>query len=185
MKLFKNRLFAILLAAIIVIGSTLLSVNIKLNKEFSYVSDDFYNGVLIDGKRETSIHSQLIVIGRASEDIAAVAERNGVDVTEFKDNIGYFNYDILVMDGNISYIHYLYEDLLDDIMEAGNAINSIQLSTQDEQIAVNALEQIINAKETIESSAYNERVRKYISALPFPMEILADITGAYLPEYFA
>jgi len=185
MKIFKTRLFAYLLAALIVIVSSLISVNIKLNKEFSDVSNDFYNGVLTDGKRDISIHSQLILIGRAAEDIAAVAERNNIDVSQFKDDVDYFNYDILVMDGNISYIHYLYEDLLDDIMDVGYALTSVDLSTNDEQAAVSALEEIIKAKENIEISAYNERVRKYISSLPFPMSALADITGAHLPEYFA
>jgi len=185
MKIFKTRLFAYLLAALIVIVSSLISVNIKLNKEFSDVSNDFYNGVLTDGKRDISIHSQLILIGRAAEDIAAVAERNNIDVSQFKDDVDYFNYDILVMDGNISYIHYLYEDLLDDIMDVGTAINSVELSQQDEQLTVNALEEILKAKENIENSAYNERVRTYINSLQFPVDILADITGAYLPEYFA
>lgn len=185
MKIFKNRFFAIFLAVAIVLSSSLLSANIKLNKEFSKVSDDFYNGVLVDGKRDISIHSQLTAIGRASEDIVAVAERNGIDVTEFKDNVDYFNYDILVMDENISYIHYLYEELLDDIMEVGTALNSVQLSKTDEQLTVNALEEILQAKENIDNSAFNERVRKYINSLPFPMDILADITGANMPEYFA
>ena len=185
MKIFKKRFFAFILAFLIIVTSSLLSVNIKLNKEFSAVSEDFYSGVLIDGKRDISIHSQLIIIGRAAEEIAAVAERNGLDVAEFMDNVDYFNHDILVMDGDFSYLHYLYGELLDDIMDVGTSINSTTLDSKDEQIVVKALEDIISAKENIENSAYNERVRKYISALHFPMDVLADITGAYLPEYFA
>lgn len=185
MKILKKRFFALILAVIIVLGASMVSVHTKLNKEFSQVSDDFYNGVEVNGERDISIHSQLIQIGRVCEDIVAVADRYGIDVGEFKDNVDYFNYDILVMDGNISYIHYLYEELLDDIMEAVTKISSVELSKADEQITVNALENILQAKDNIENSAYNERVRKYISSLPFLMDFFANITGAYLPEYFA
>jgi len=185
MKIFKNRFFALILAVLIIISSSLLSLNIKLNKEFAKISDDFYNGVLVNGQRDLSIHSQLTTIGRIAEDLSAIAGRNGIDVSEFKDSVDYFNHDILVMHDNISYIHYLYEELLDDIMDVGYALTSVDLSTNDEKAAVFALEEILKAKENIEISAYNERVRKYISSLPFPMSALADITGAHLPEYFA
>jgi len=70
-------------------------------------------------------------------------------------------------------------------MEAVTKISSVELSKADEQITVNALENILQAKDNIENSAYNERVRKYISSLPFLMDFFADVTGAYLPEYFA
>lgn len=185
MKLIKNRFIALCLAVLIVIFSSLLSVHIKLNNEFSLVRDDFYNGVLIDGQRDISIHSQLTVIGRLAEDIAAVAERNGLNVDQFKDSIDYFSYDVLTMHENISYIHYLYEEMLDDIMETGYALNELELSENDELAVVNALEGIIVAKDNIEGSAYNERIRSYINSLRFPMNVWADISGASLPEYFA
>ena len=70
-------------------------------------------------------------------------------------------------------------------METGYALNELELSENDEFAVVNALEGIIVAKDNIEGSAYNERIRSYINSLRFPMNVWADISGASLPEYFA
>lgn len=173
------------MAAIIVLASTLVSVNVKLSKEFKAVTDGFYNGITVNGVKEESIHSQLMVISRAAEDLAAVAERNGIDVSEFRDEISYFNHDVIVMQEYISYIHYMYENILSYIMDVGQKLSAVSLSENDEKIAVSSLEAILRAKDNIEASSYNSTVREYISSLHFPTDFFAEFAGVALPEYFA
>ena len=48
MEFLKKRPAAIILAVIIVIGSTFLSVNVKLGKACQKVTDGFYSGVTYD-----------------------------------------------------------------------------------------------------------------------------------------
>ena len=42
MKLFKNRFFALLLAVVVVIASTLINTDVKFGRECSKVTEQFY-----------------------------------------------------------------------------------------------------------------------------------------------
>ena len=56
MKILKNRLIALLLCVLVVIGSTLLTTNIKLGREAEKVSDGFYKGSsIISAARRTGL----------------------------------------------------------------------------------------------------------------------------------
>ena len=46
MNLLKKPFVAVLLSALIVCGSTLLSVDVKLGKECQNIADGFYDGVV-------------------------------------------------------------------------------------------------------------------------------------------
>lgn len=185
MKLFRKKIMAYLLSALIILLSTVVSVNIKLGKECSEVVDGFYKGVMLDGVRDVSIRSQLEVISEASESIAALAERNGLNTEDFRSDIEYFKRLIVVMDEDISHIYYCYKGILDHVMNLGYALNELSLSSADEAGGVSSLQAILDAKDLIEASAYNESVRTYLNSLRFPTEFLAELSGVELPEYFA
>ena len=55
MDFLKKRPVAIILALIIVVGSTLLSVNIKLGSKCQTITDGFYSGVTYNGYEHPSI----------------------------------------------------------------------------------------------------------------------------------
>jgi hypothetical protein len=60
MKIFlSNRLVALFLSALIVAGSTLVSVHAKLGAQCDKITDGFYTGVRYDGDVHASISSQL------------------------------------------------------------------------------------------------------------------------------
>ena len=185
MKLFKKRIIAVLVAILIVVSSTLLSANIKLTKEFRDVTDGFYNGVLVDGKRDTSIHSQLLIVGKEAANLAAIAERNGIDVSQFKSDADYFSRDVITMQDDISYINYCYRDILEKITEVSYSLTAVELSQNDETAAINSLQAIMNAQSLIDASGYNESVRQYLSSLPILTEFFAELAGVWPPEYFA
>lgn len=185
MKVFAKRIIVLLIAALIVLCSTLLSVNLSLSKQFDKVTDGFYNGALHNGNKEPSLHSQLLIVGKEASALAAVAERNGLNVSEFRDNADYFCRDVITMQDDISYIYYCYQDLLDELMEVGQALTSLTLSANDEAAAVKSLQSIMDAQGLINASGYNESVRQYISSLPFLTVFFADLAGVDLPEYFA
>lgn len=185
MKTFTKRIVAVLVAALIVLGSTLLSVNLSLSKEFAKVTEGFYSGVLCNGNKEQSLHSQLLIFGKEASNLAAVAERNGLDVSRFKDEAEYFSRDVVTMQDDISYIYYCYQRLLDELMTVGQSLTGLSLSAVDESSAVGSLQKIMDAQAIIDSSGYNESVRQYIASLQFPTEFFAELAGVSLPEYFA
>ena len=185
MKVFTKKVFTVFLAVLIVIGSTLLSVNLKLSKDFDKVTNGFYNGNLINGSKEKSLHSLLLIVAEESSNLASIAERNGLDVSEFKNKADYFIHDVITMQDDISYIYYCYQDLLEDLMEVGQALTGLTLNANDEAAAVVSLQSIMDAQASIDASGYNESVRQCIASLQFPTEIFADLAGVDLPEYFA
>lgn len=185
MKAFAKKFITVLLAVFIVIGSTLLSVNLKLSKEFDKVTDGFYSGSLANGGKEQSLHSMLLIVGKESSNLAALAERNSLDVSEFKNTADYFSRDVITMQDDISYIYCCYQKLLTDLTEVGQALAGMELSANDEAAAVASLQKIMDAQTKIDASGYNESVRQCIASLQFPTEIFADLAGVDLPEYFA
>ena len=185
MKNFTKKILAYAAAFIIILSSTLLSVNLSLSKEFAKVTDGFYSGSLSNGSKEQSIHSQLLVIGKEASNLAAVAERNSLDVSEFKDETEYFSRDVITMQDDISYIYYCYQDLLEELMELAQAMTGLELGVTDEASAVKSLQSIMDAQALIDNSDYNESVRQYISSLPAPTKFFAELAGVDLPEYFA
>ena len=58
-KFLSNRLVALLLSALIVVGSTLVSVHVKLGAQCDKITDGFYTGVKYDGFVHPSISAQL------------------------------------------------------------------------------------------------------------------------------
>lgn len=185
MSIFKKKLFVILIAVMIIISSTILSVNIKLTKEFREVTEGFYSGVMVDGKRDVSIHSQLMIIAREATVLANLAERNGLEVAELKDKAEWFSRDVATMEDNISYIYYIYQELLDKLTETAFALKELKLSAADEATAVSSLQTIIEAQAVIDDSGYNDSVRKYLISLQFPTDFFAELAGVWPPEYFA
>lgn len=185
MKVLAKRLISVLLALVIIIGSTVLSVNLKLSKEFDKVTEGFYSGALSSGNKEQSLHSQLLIIGKEASTLAAIAERNGVDVAQFRDEAEYFSREVITMQDDISYIYYCYQDLLEDLMQVGQALTALSLSASDETAAVGSLQRIMDAQALIAGSGYNESVRQYIASLQFPTTFFAELAGVELPEYFA
>ena len=185
MKNFTKKIIAFVAAFIIVLSSTLLSVNLSLSKEFAKVTEGFYSGSLVNGIKEQSIHSQLLIIGKEASNLASIAERNGQNVSDFKYETEYFSREVITMQDDISYIYYCYQDLLEDLMEVGQALTVIELGSNDESSAVLSLQNIMNAQALIDGSGYNESVRQYIASLQFPTLLFAELAGADLPEYFA
>ena len=61
MKILKNRLIALLLCVLVMIGSTLLTTNIKLGREAEKVSDGFYKGVTYSDYKPPPLQSSSII----------------------------------------------------------------------------------------------------------------------------
>lgn len=185
MKALKRPSVAIILAVIIVLVSTFLSIKVKLNNEFQDVRNDFYNGVTYDGYKHPSISAQLIDICGAADGLAAIAEDYGIDCEELKDNSEYLNYSISHNYDFISSIYYSYTDVDESLTALKKQLANAELSERDAEGTAQYWKTIENAERLIGESGYNDRVRNYLSTLSPVTEFFADVFEIWTPEFFA
>ena len=184
MNFLKKPFVAVLLSALIICGSTLLSADIKLGRECQNITDGFYEGVVYENYQHKSIASQIRNICGAADgmvtiannyDIATDAVRAATD--EMKNALTY---------GSVSYLHYLYEDLLQALKPLEDQLSRAELSDRDAEGFAQYSSTISGAQSVIENSGYNESVRAFLrDEIHFPADFFAELAGLELPELFA
>ena len=183
MNFLKKPFVAVLLSALIICGSTLLSADIKLGRECQNITDGFYEGVVYENYQHKSIASQIRNICGAADgmvtiannyDIYADAVRAATD--EMKNALTY---------GSVSYLHYLYEDLLQALKPLEDQLSRAELSDRDAEGFAQYSSTISGAQSVIENSGYNESVRAFLrDEIHFPADFFAELAGVELPELF-
>ena len=190
MGILKQRKIAWLLAVILVIGSTLLSSHIKLDKKCSQVTDGFYNGVNYDGYLHPSIFTQLKNISSYSLGISTIAENYGIDTTELTELRGHLETNLSDSNNSKNKITELYENytaLVPVVNQVINELNTKSLSERDASGFSEYKTNIDGAVSTINSAGYNESVTTFMSNeyRVFPTSILGKLSGVHTPDYFA
>ena len=184
MNFLKKPFVAVLLSALIICGSTLLSADIKLGRECQNITDGFYEGVVYENYQHKSIASQIRNICGAADGMVTIANNYDIDTDavraatdEMKNALTY---------GSVSYLHYLYEDLLQALKPLEDQLSRAELSDRDAEGFAQYSSTISGAQSVIENSGYNESVRAFLrDEIHFPADFFAELTGVELPELFA
>ena len=184
MNLLKKPFVAVLLSALIICGSTLLSADIKLGRECQNITDGFYEGVVYENYQHKSIASQIRNICGAADGMVTIANNYDIDTDavraatdEMKNALTY---------GSVSYLHYLYEDLLQALKPLEDQLSRAELSDRDAEGFAQYSSTISGAQSVIENSGYNESVRAFLrDEIHFPADFFAELAGVELPELFA
>ena len=183
MNLLKKPFVAVLLSALIICSSTLLSVDVKLGKECQNITDGFYDGVVYENYQHKSIASQIKNICGAADGMVTIANNYSIDTdavtaatAEMKSALSF---------GSVSYLYGLYEDLLSALKPLEEQLSLTELSDRDAEGFDQYSSTISGAQSVIDSSGYNESVRAfYRDVVHFPADFLADLVGVDLPELF-
>ena len=183
MNLLKKPFVAVLLSALIICSSTLLSVDVKLGKECQNITDGFYDGVVYENYQHKSIASQIKNICGAADGMVAIANNYDIDTdavtaatAEMKSALSF---------GSVSYLYGLYEDLLNALKPLEEQLSLTELSDRDAKGFDQYSSTISGAQSVIDNSGYNESVRAfYRDVVHFPADFLADLVGVDLPELF-
>ena len=183
MNLLKKPFVAVLLSALIICGSTLLSADIKLGRECQNITDGFYEGVVYENYQHKSIASQIRNICGAADGMVTIANNYDIDTDavraatdEMKNALTY---------GSVSYLHYLYEDLLQAVKPLEDQLSRSELSDRDAEGFAQYSSTISGAQSVIENSGYNESVRAFLrDEIHFPADFFAELAGVELPELF-
>lgn len=184
MNFLKKPFVAVLLSALIICGSTLLSTDIKLGRECQNITDGFYEGVVYENYQHKSIASQIRNICGAADGMVTIANNYDIDTDavraatdEMKNALTY---------GSVSYLHYLYEDLLQAVKPLEDQLSRAELSDRDAEGFAQYSSTISGAQSVIENSGYNESVRAFLrDEIHFPADFFAELAGLELPELFA
>ena len=183
MNFLKKPFVAVLLSALIICGSTHLSADIKLGRECQNITDGFYEGVVYENYQHKSIASQIRNICGAADGMVTIANNYDIDTDavraatdEMKNALTY---------GSVSYLHYLYEDLLQALKPLEDQLSRAELSDRDAEGFTQYSSTISGAQSVIENSGYNESVRAFLrDEIHFPADFFAELTGVELPELF-
>lgn len=186
MSILKKRSVALLLAVLIVLGSSAATVSAKINKKSDEVSSLFYSGVKYEGFKHKSISSQLSQITAAADGLVTIASNYGLDT----DSVTSANRGMksALSEGGNSFgaFYSLYDELLIELNKLIYGMQAAELSERD----FSGLEQysavLKGAGSVIEQAGYNESVREYIDDMSgFPSRIFINLLNIDLPETFA
>ena len=182
MDFFKSKAGALLLAVLVVAGSTLLNTRVKLGSAVNEIEDKFYTD--IEGER--SIYSRLEEKLSASTGYAAVLssyDKEAADALyEERDSL------LWATEGDdIDYMAYCSESLDRAFDEAQRSLAGYELSEGDVSDAKYYAEIYEGAQKMITENSYNSAVTDFTRSVynTFPTDILAELAGVDEPQRFS
>ena len=187
MNFFKRPFVAVLLTVLIVVCSTLVSINVKLESKCDAVSDIFYEGVRISGVEYPAMAEPMKQLCALTDDIILIANNYGIDTGELSQRLDALELAMQYSADDVSYIGSCYGEYFKALRSVENQLQSTGLSER-HQAAMDAYSaQIAECSGIIAQGAagYNEKVRSFLKSYDkFPTSFWADVTGAWFPDYF-
>ena len=183
MQFLKKRSVAILVAAIVICCSTLLSVHRSLGAKCAEIEEGFYQG--LEGSH-SSISYQLNQSARYANSLASLSA-GYPELETLTDDLRAARNRLLDADGDsISAQYDAYLELTDAFTAVKTEMDSIDLGkrAEDYEFCVSGFD---GAQRIIAKSGYNESVRAFQTSTlrTFPANILYRIAGVDTPELFS
>ena len=185
MKALKNPVFAVFLAALIIISSSLISSGIKLDRECRKVEDGFYQGVKYDGYRHPAIYAQLNNICGAVSGLVTLADGYGIDTTEVSAREEELSAGISQMHNSIYDAYDSYTALCGALTKLERELDGSVLTQRDRKDFELYAGTVDTARDTIASAGYNDSVYGYLSGCGELKKLFLTLTNTPLPEFFA
>lgn len=187
MKFLKKPFVAVLLSVLIVLGSTLISIDVKLQRKCDAVNDIFYEGVRISGVEYPAMAEPVKQLCALTDDVILIANNYGIDTGELSRQLNDLELAIQYSTNDVSYIGDCYGGYFKALREVENQLQSTGLSERHQTAMDGYSAQIATCSELISQGAvgYNEKVRSFLKSYDkFPTDCWASITGAWFPGYF-
>ena len=183
MNILKNPVIAIFLCVLIVLSSTVISINVKLNKKCQEIVDSFY---VAKSNSSTSIYGDIVSMYELAEDIIVVADNYGIDTGKLTASISSLKNEVNFNNPEIDDIYEAYSAFYNELWDVELKLSEIQLSQRHMEYMNGAAKQVFELKTSIDNAEYNNTVRTFYKRFDrFPVNIFADIFDIDYPEYFA
>ena len=188
MSFFQKRSVATLIAVILVLVSTTMSVNVKFGTQVRQVTDSFYSATSTETYNQKSISSHLNNLCAYTDGLVTIANNYDIDTEDAEWASRSLKLAMSYSREEISYIYSCYSDLT---MQADKLVDQLyraELNERDASGLTQYESSIEEAKSAIESAAgsYNDTVREFrLKYDHFPTDSLAEMADVEMPEYFA
>ena len=188
MNFFQRRGVALVISALVILGSVSYGSASSLQRAIDNVEAGFYDGVEYDGYVHKSIASQLQARVDNANGIFSITAAYAPEETEAAREYRADMYSALQYGYDASYLYYLNEELTTAMTELDKAMASVELP-EDEQAAYDQYYSDFNAAmNVIAQSGYNESCRDFQQDVlsRFPAEfIYYNSSSVYGPSLFA
>ena len=186
MKFFKNPFVAIISCILIVVLSSIISINVKLGNECEKVIDSFYVGKLHNGTISTSIYGDIVNMYELAENVVVVADNYGIDTRKLVSDIAELKDELNFKKPDSGEIYSEFTEFYSNLWAVTLELSNTQLSQRHLEYMSSASQEINSLKSSIESSDYNNNVRVFYKKFDrFPANLFAEIFDIDYPEYFA
>ena len=183
MDFLKKPFVAVVLSALIVISSTLVSTNVKLGKKCAKLTDSFYESAVLRRSGGSPIANEIKDICAAAEGLSRIAHSNGLG-TE-KAELAATEMTACLSKSNVQFIYQAYVHLLKTTDALISELSALSLSERDAEAMDGYIAELESSAEAIAASDYNDNVRKfYREQLRFPAKQLAGLAGVEIPQLF-
>ena len=185
MRFLKKPVVAVLLSALIVIASTLVSVKIQFGAKVREVNDLFMDGMVVNGETQPGVAASLREIHQYAQELIPIAQRSGLDVEDVENASEWLRLSLQYSTEDASYVHYEYTELSKALDDLRLRLDEADLSAGDRASVDTLYEQIADATAQVRASDYNDAVRAFYKKYAhFPTDTLATLAGVYMPMYF-
>ena len=186
MKFFKNPIVAVLLAIVIIISSTAISITVKLNNKCNEVIDGFYYGTRLNGQLMKSVYYNLNDLCELTSNVIVIADNYGISTKELSEELKELRAEISYHNDDIDGIYEEYDSFYNALFAVLLELSNTGLSERHLEYMASASDQISAIRSNIENSGYNESVRNFHKKFnKFPVKIFAEIFDIDYPEFFA
>ena len=188
MKLFKNRIFAILLTVVVAVLATLLGVYRTANRMTHQVEAMFYDGVYLknEGYTQPGIDSHLNNASNAALGFATIAV-NYPELSEKSENLVLARRELLAVVGvgDKSAAAVRMWDRFSDIVDAmSNDLPDGDMSGRDMAAMTQYFNTFVGAYNAISVSVYNDKVTEYLDGRSFLARAFGALVSAREPDRF-
>lgn len=187
MNFFKRPFVAVVLSALIVLCSTLVSVNVKLENKCRDVSAIFYDGVRVSGCDYPAMAAPIKELCSLTDDIILIANNYGIDTNSLSSTLSDLELAMRYSDDDVEYIGICYSDFLKELRSVENQLQNTGLSERHQTAMEDYSVRIEDCATTVTEGAagYNKYVQNFLRSYDkFPTDMWAELTGTWFPGYF-
>lgn len=179
MSKLNTRFAAVTLTAVMVLGSTLGSVSVKLGGKAHEVADRFSEGTTTVGYTQKSIRTCLRELCSTAKNVISIV-KDSYDCTDLIRAVEALDKIVSADRPDVSDAYDAYEAVLRELPGALSALEQVNSDAYKLYPGV-----VKDLQKDIADSTYNTEVREFMrEELSFPAGAFAKLLGIQTPEYF-
>ncbi len=186
MKVLNKAAVDVLLAIMVVIGSTFLSADLKLSGACAAITDGFYDGLRVDGKKQPSVASSLRTLCDTADELAVIGSQYGHDTSVLTERCSVLKKALASEDRDIGGLYLTYADLYSELRSLESELEKSDLSDRHRDDLTALEKKTDDTRTEIENSGYNVSVGLFLRENDrFPARQFASLFHIVFPAAFA